>query len=72
MEDSKKINWSNYCKTTRVVGYLRPIAKSLIVEESKQFKIPMSDIVCKALDEYYERRPTLVKSLKERSGKNVY
>lgn len=68
----KKTNWANYCKTCRVVGYLRPLAKELISTESIEYNIPMSDIVCKAMDEYYERRPELVSSLKERIGKNGF
>lgn len=68
----KKINWAIYCKTCRVVGYLRPLAKDLISTESKEYNTPMSDIVCKAMDEYYERRPELVVSLKERIGKNRF
>lgn len=68
----KKTNWANYYKTCRVVGYVRPLAKDLIITESREYNIAMSDIVCKAMDEYYERRPELVKTLKERSGKNKF
>lgn len=62
----------NYCKTKRVVGYLSHNVKAVVVQEAKEYNVAISDIVCKAMDEYYERRPELVKTLKERSGKNKF
>lgn len=62
----------NYCKTKRVVGYLSHNIKAVVVQEAKEYNIPISDIICKAVNEYYENRPELVKTLKERSGKNKF
>ena len=62
----------NYCKTKRVVGYLSHNVKAVVVQEAKEYNIPISDIICKAVNEYYENRPELVKTLKERSGKNKF
>lgn len=62
----------NYCKTKRVVGYLNHNIKAVVVQEAKEYNIPISDIICKAVNEYYENRPELVKTLKERSGKNKF
>lgn len=72
MAESKKKNWAEYCQTCRVVGYVRPYTKSLLTTEAKEYNTPMSDIVCKAMDEYYERRPELVANIKNRIGKNSW
>ncbi len=62
----------NYCKTKRVVGYLSHNVKLVVVQEAREYNIAISDIVCKAMNEYYERRPELVSSMKERIGKNRF
>ncbi|MFZ1790765.1 MAG: hypothetical protein WAT92_20750 [Saprospiraceae bacterium] len=62
----------NYCKTKRVVGYLSHNVKEVVVQEAKEYNIPISDIICKAVNEYYENRPELVSSMKERIGKNRF
>ena len=64
--------YKNYCKTRRVVGYVVPETKAMVSQEAYDNNIAISDIVCKAMDEYYERRPELVSSLKERIGKNRF
>jgi len=61
--------YKNYCKTRRVVGYVAPEIKGMISQEAYDNNIAVSDIVCIAMKEYYDRRPELVQTLKKRQGK---
>jgi ABC-type proline/glycine betaine transport system ATPase subunit len=64
--------YKNYCKTRRVVGYVVPEIKAMVSQEAYDNNIAVSDIVCIAMKEYYDRRPELVQTLKERQGKTRF
>lgn len=55
-----------------MVGYVAPEIKGMVSQEAYDNNIAISDIVCIAMKEYYDRRPELVQTLKERQGKTRF
>lgn len=61
-----------YCARKRLVGYVDPEIKMLVKEDKRQHAVKESEIIAKAIDEYYCRRPELVKMLKSKMGRNYF
>lgn len=43
-------------RQVRVVGYLKPKYKNLITDDAKKNDVPVSSIVTKAVEEYYNKK----------------
>ena len=62
----------DYHTSKRVVGYVAPEMKQLIKEDQRQHELKESEVIIKAVSEYYDRRPELVQKLKSTMGKHHY
>ena len=66
------LTYKDYCTARRVVAYIHEDIKAIVREDQRQHVLKESEIITKAISEYYDRRPELVEKLKSTMGKNYF
>ena len=54
------------------MAYIHEDIKAIVREDQRQHVLKESEIITKAISEYYDRRPELVEKLKSTMGKNYF